>query len=548
MEFFDIESLECEIQLPHKKPRPAVKRALEIFMSSALDLFYARAAHLNALLNSNPFEAVNQALEINLNTDERFNLMGLRAAILVDGGALTQQQDAIEEGLALLRELHSSFPIADVTYNLANALVAAIGFPPTNENWLSHQESTRERRAEARRCFWKVAQDMEADSTLRTQSWTNLANQFSSSYRLGEAQDGWLAALEIDPENGVAASSAARNLLWLYERGGCSELTRIEAIMLAKIAVQHRERVIQYAGVQAAEQIAAFASELGDPPQRSSHKDHFLNWVERERLTLAPVVELIDPSMGKLDWLMLPGILERESGAAGMPPPVFAMFNMLKSDFILARDLLWRSKDESVWPATGRFGDTLDYADYGPDVSALILAHRTALDLLDKIAVVANHYFEFGLPPDKVYFGKLWRGGPDKATGKRPLNQKVEQAILGGASALYGLVELAEDYDSSAGILRSQKDLRNAGTHRFVVLHDLGNPAQSRQAPEVEHHRREPFTQEALRALRVARSAIQMLALSISQHEQSLAQRTAGFVGSLVVPDHDWIRGRDDES
>lgn len=48
-----------------------------------------------------------------------------------------------------------------------------------------------------------------------------------------------------------------------------------------------------------------------------------------------------------------------------------------------------------------------------------------------------------------------------------------------------------------------------------------------------------------LRALRVARSAIQMLALSISQQEQGLAQRTAGFVGSLVVPDHDWIRGRD---
>jgi hypothetical protein len=245
---------------------------------------------------------------------------------------------------------------------------------------------------------------------------------------------------------------------------------------------------------------------------------------------------------------MLPGILEREHGAAGMPPPVFAMFNMLKSDFILARDLLWRAIDENVWPATGRFGDTLDYATYGPDASALILAHRTALDLLDKIAVTANHYFEFGLPPDKVYFGKLWRGSPDKTTGVRPLNEKVEQAIRGGASALYGLVELAEDYDSSAGILRSQKDLRNAGTHRFVVLHDLGDPAESRQAPEIEHHRREPFTQEVLRALRVARSAIQMLALSISQHEQGLPQRTGGLVGSLRVPDYDWVRGHDHET
>jgi len=317
--------------------------------------------------------------------------------------------------------------------------------------------------------------------------------------------------------------------------------------MLAKIAHRHRGRVIQYAGAQATEKIAAFASELEDPPPRLPHKDPFIGWVERERLTLAPAVELIDPTLGKLDWLVLHGILERVSDTGRMPPPVFAMFNVLKSDFILARDLAWRAADENVWPATGRFGDTLDYATYGPDASALILAHRTALDLLDKIAVTANHYFEFGQPPDRVYFGKLWRGNPDKMTGMRPLAEKVEKVIRGGVSALYGLVELAEDYDSSAGILRSQKDLRNAGTHRFVVLHDFGDPAHSRQAPEIEHHRREQFTVEALRALRVARSAIQMLALSISQHEQGLEQRTSGVVGSMAVPDHDRIRGRDDE-
>ena len=243
---------------------------------------------------------------------------------------------------------------------------------------------------------------------------------------------------------------------------------------------------------------------------------------------------------------MLPGILERmpESGGGGMPPPVFAMFNVLKSDFILARDLLWRARDERMWPATGRFADTLDYASYGPDVSALILAHRTALDLLDKIAVTANHYFELGQKPDQIYFGRLWRGKPDKVTGECPLTEPVEKAISGGARALYGLVELAEDYDGKAGILRSHKDLRNAGTHRFVVLHDLGAPSRYRNAPEVEHHQRKQFAQEALRALRVARSAIQMLALAIAQHERGLAQRAGGRIGSLTVPDHDWVRGR----
>lgn len=512
-------------------------------MTQMPNRFTELSVHLDSLLDSNPREAVKQARKIDLDTPDHFNLMSLRAAILVDGGALTDQQDAIEEGLALFRELHGLFPNADITYNLANGLVAAAGNPPHDSSWLDYQERTREQRAEARRCYWIVAKDLKADPSLQTQAWTNLANQFSNSYRLSEAHDARLAVLKIDPENGVAASSAARDLLWLFEQGGCSDLTHAEAIMLAKIAHRHQDQIALYAGAQAAKQIAAFANELGDPPQRSPHTDPFISWVERERLTLAPVVELVDPALGKLDWLILPGILERKLESGGMPPPVFAMFNVLKSDFILARDLAWRTIDESVWPTTGRFADTLDYATYGPDASALILAHRTALDLLDKVAVTANHYFEFGQPPGKVYFGKLWRRASDKATGLCPLTKTVEATIRTGVGALYGLVELADDYDDKAGILRPQKDLRNTGTHRFVVLHDLGDPTCSRQAPEVEHHCREQFNQEVLHALRVARSAIQMLALAISQHEQGLALRAGGYIGALTVPDHDWIRG-----
>jgi hypothetical protein len=183
---------------------------------------------------------------------------------------------------------------------------------------------------------------------------------------------------------------------------------------------------------------------------------------------------------------------------------------------------------------------------YGPDTSALILAHRTALDLLDKVAVTANYYFKLGLAPNKVSFGRLWRDSADKKTGT-PLTKKVEVLIRAGVYAMYGLAELAEDYDGIDGILRSQKDLRNSGTHRFVVLHDLGDPSQARQAPEIEHLNRSDFIDGALRALRVARSAIQMLALAISQHEEILRKQTDGLIGTMIVPDHHWIRGEDEE-
>lgn len=514
-------------------------------MTQPTNKFSELSDHLRLLLDTNPAEAVKQAQEIDLGVSNRVNLMNLQAAVLVDGGVLTHQQDAIEQGLARFRDLHDLFPEnANITYNVANGLVATIGDVPRDPSWLDYQERTRTQRAEARQYYWKVARDSNADPLLQTLAWTNLANQFTNSYRLSEAHDARLSALKIDPENAVAAGLAARDLLWLFKQGGCTDVTRTEAVMLAKIAKRHKDRLYEYAGAQAAEQIVAFADELGEPVARSPHSDPFISWVERERLTLAPVVELINPALDKLDWLVLPGIRERGSGMSGMPPPVFAMFNMLKSDFILARDLAWRALSESGWPQTGRFADTLDFATYGADTSALVLAHRTALDLLDKVAVTANHYFKLGQPPDKIYFGRLWRGPLDKTSGASPLTKQVKTIICAGARALYGLVELADDYDGKLGILRSQKNLRNAGTHRFVVLHDLGDTTHCRQAPEVEHHRREHFSEEMLHALRVARSAIQMLALAISQHEDGIAQRTAEPVGALTVPDHDWIRGR----
>ena len=508
--------------------------------------FQRLSEDLSFLLESNPREAIRKAREIKTHAAESKKLKSLQAAILVDGGTLADDRGAVEEGVGILRDLHAVLPVSGIKYNLANGILALVGNPPRDSTWVDHQERTREFRAEIRQLLWHAARDEDADYCLRTTAWTNLANQFSNSFRLSEAHDARMAALKADPENGVAAGSAAKELLWLYRQGGCSELTLMEATMLAKLALQHEDRIIQYAGNKAAVEIAEFAKGFDEPPQRSSHTDPFIEWLENERLTLSPAVELVDPALGKLDWLTLPGIIDRTSEADGRPPAIFAMFNVLKSDFILARDLAWRARDEDLWPKTGRFADTLDYAEYGPDSSALALAHRTALDLLDKIAVTANHYFGLGRPPNRVSFGRLWRRRETQKSGilPPPLTKAVDETIRSGVGALYGLVELADDYASKDGILHSQQNLRNAGTHRFVVLHDLEGSRDRRKIPEIEHLEREEFTQEVLKALRAARSGIQMLALAVSQHQRVYHRQSPGMVFTQVVPDHDWVRGR----
>lgn len=527
-------------------------------MSSMKEMYEEQQAHLMSLLDTNPLEAIKLAQAMLLEDYEdqyvKLNMIGLCAVIFIDGGTATQHREVIKRGVELLSGIYIRYPTANIAYNLANGLVAISGFPPNDHTWLDHQEHTRHERAKARQYFWQAAKETELEGELRTQAWTNLARQFSNSYRLSEAHDSWLEALKIDPTNGVAANSAARNLLWLYERNNASDLSLVEAVILAKRAIQHHETNIKYAGLEAAKQIlvssnqiVSLANKIDETTTRSPHTDLFMQWLENERLTLSPTVELIDPTFNKLDWLTLPGILVNIGENEGSPPPIFAMFNMLKSDFILIRDLAWRAIGDKALPSTGQFADTLDYALYGPEISALILAHRTALDLLDKVAVTANQYFKLGQAPDKVYFDGLWRKKQHKKTDVHPLTEEVEKIIRSGVPALYGLVELADDYQNSEGILRSQKNLRNVGTHRFLVLHDFGDISKIMNSQEIEHQKYYVFTQEVLRALRVARSAIQMLAFAIGQHEEQLRKQTKGLISELTVYDHDWVRGRSED-
>jgi hypothetical protein len=58
---------------------------------------------------------------------------------------------------------------------------------------------------------------------------------------------------------------------------------------------------------------------------------------------------------------------------------------------------------------TGVYGATGDGAIYGDGPGTLLLSRRSALDLLDKIAVVASEHFATGLKPEGFDFSSYWR-------------------------------------------------------------------------------------------------------------------------------------------
>ena len=187
-------------------------------------------------------------------------------------------------------------------------------------------------------------------------------------------------------------------------------------------------------------------------------------------------------------------------------------------------------------PETSVYGDTLDYAIYGIRPSLLVLAQRAALDVLDRVAVCANEYLSLGNKPGDIFFRTFWRGAGGTGNWRSQLREEVAK----GNRGIIALGELASDL-TDGGFLSSKSHLRNTGTHRFCVLHDLGN-TPSRPSRAVEHHHINLFFKETMESLRVARSAILYLVDAIACRE---GRRNSGEpTATLNVPlHHHHIRG-----
>lgn len=87
------------------------------------------------------------------------------------------------------------------------------------------------------------------------------------------------------------------------------------------------------------------------------------------------------------------------------------------------------------------------------------------------------------------------------------------------------------------GILNAHKKIRNAATHRFIIVHDYLSDSYEHHN-EIDRHLYEPFLQEALQALRISRSAIQLLVLAIAQNEQTRRETSDEILLEQQLPNY----------
>jgi len=500
-------------------------------------------ARLSALIDQDPQSAIEGARA--LTPDDVLNarnINALRAGILIDAGIAGNDVPAVDEGVATLQCLpDSDSDRGDLKYNLANGLAAQADLVSySGPEWYCE---TADLRRKARHLH-RFAGEGEAGSFIASQSLTNLGNALIKAYRFVEAYDCYLSAIENDSSNGVALTGAAKILLRFANEGtGDRDVLLGIAARHLRTARENPDRIRELAGERAYKQLSELMeTEIagGAPPDLSSATD-YQRFVAKHRLALAPTIEGLDPSMSRWDSLRIESITEFINTEHGVPP-IFAMFNVLKSDYLTARFLAHLALEGELIDS-GKYSDTLDYANYGVRSSVLTLSQRSCMDVLDKTAVAASEYI--GLPgnPKSIDFLTRWFMKPKKGD---PLSwqSEVRDEIALGNTALIALAEVSYDIPKG-GFLQKKRSIRNTSTHRFTVLHDF-ETRPSRKCRYVDHYDGGAFEDQLIETLQLTRAVLFYFVEMIKLREKRLTSN-GSLKMPLLVPDHDWIRGEEGE-
>lgn len=450
---------------------------------------------------------------------------------VVDSGLLNGTD---REAAALYNLANSRLALTDISYSQAlrrdshRERVRAVA-----EQRITDKDRLRLARVELAR-----AAQLTSDPRYKGMQLCNLANVLDHSGRWVEAYDAYVRALDADPDNGAAAGNAAVLIEraigngWDFDGHLCSLYDHYLARAKANRAV-----IVSVAGEHAARKYDAMEllgsnEPVFDPP----HEDAYRDWVAHHRLALIAALEGTGGQSedGRWDAIGLASVTDTSSSSVA--PRVFSILNVLKGDFLVARRLAFEAEqvlDETGgWHLydsdTGTYTDTLEYEVHGEAVSKLILAHRAALDVLDKTAVAVNDHLEVGDDPTKVWFRRFWF--EDKRCTQLREKLITHDALSTG---ILSMAELAVDM-GPGGMYKHAQDVRNAGTHRFILVHQ--GLAEVESSLTMQAMTLAGMREACHQSLTVARAAFIYLVALLAVYESRSAPDGAPTV-PLYLPD-----------
>jgi hypothetical protein len=496
--------------------------------------------NLQRSLDDNPANAIAEASKL----DGNINIELLKAAIFVDGGAILKDFDVVAKGVEIYRKAIDRFQDnSELKYNKANGLHSlALSTEYKSFNWYNDTEGYR---LEARHYFYVAANDNKATSDIRSQAFTNLGNLLWSSYRWAEAYDFYTLALTENSCNGVASSGALKMLRYAIDQEmGDVDLLVEEIEHLASHVKNNLDSIYFYTGGYGAKGIIEEIKDIACVEKNGDTvaNDEYEKFVVSNNLTLSPTIHSHLHESKYWDNINISSVTSSLDSGSSVPE-LFAMINLLKSDYILARKIFFHASND-LFKETGNYNDTLDYARYGVNESALALAQRSALDILDKVAVATLSYLEIG-GAKRTSFKEAWFKKTKNKGEREEFRPAILQEIKNGNTALLALTEVSKDLSNKGGYLAKKQASRNSSTHRFTVLHDLGAIPAS-ETGCLEHFDYDDFLKESLRTLKLARSSVIYFVQMVLIREKEKSIKVDGLLMPMFVPSHEEIRGFDE--
>lgn len=470
------------------------------------------------------------------------NVMNLRAYSYIEGGSQLKRLDWLEVGAQILCKLTSQTSV-DTTYNLASVKLEIWQLAVDQTDIATAWRDRRSDLHEARELFKLVADDDGAPNELRLKAHTDVGNSYDIVGRHIDALDHYDRALRIEPAFGMALGNRGIALLNVSPLMGPHQSHVLgDAATDLDAAIQNRESVLQAGGQSAFDQFVNGRSRIieskgptdsaNTPP--ASLGDPYLDWCLSNGLFLHPSMACIHADVGIIDSI---GISRIKSGSSRedieRTNEIINAFNAVKQDFIAARYLAWLAfADESLVRDHTRkvtrrtsFIDTLTYTRWGTRTGIAVQAHKSAVDVLDKIASFVHLYLDSGRVRN-VSFRSL----PYAKASVGDLDQTIADAIDAPEAnrALLALADLSSDLDNH---LEQVLQRRHAATHRFLVIHSE-SPIESSNWSQ--HTNWYDHMDESVFQLRLARSAGIYLAQMIDIRERALAKASPS--AGLVMP------------
>lgn len=149
--------------------------------------------------------------------------------------------------------------------------------------------------------------------------------------------------------------------------------------------------------------------------------------------------------------------------------------NQIKEDYAVARLLLvqslYRQEDFNRISERTSFVYALDYSQFNIYTGLLKSSFKDAFNILDKVAVFINDYYQLGFREEDIYFDSIRGRGRSSSIWQDA--GVIRKEILNSENiSLYALYDIYRDFQS--GKHQRIQSIRNALTHRRLVIYDSG--------------------------------------------------------------------------